>query len=60
MHSTFDSINENTQPNITVTVSHCIDSEKLQEEAPQAYTCVTIDSSHKVTDHYNLQEKLGM
>ncbi|XP_071327382.1 myosin light chain kinase, smooth muscle [Trachinotus anak] len=37
------------------------DSDKLQEEeASQAYTCVTIDSSHKVTDHYNLQEKLGM
>ncbi|KAM9345915.1 myosin light chain kinase, smooth muscle isoform 1-T2 [Symphorus nematophorus] len=34
---------------------------KLQEEeGPQAYTCVTVDSSHKVTDHYNLQEKLGM
>ncbi|XP_044036078.1 myosin light chain kinase, smooth muscle isoform X2 [Siniperca chuatsi] len=31
-----------------------------EEEAPQVYTCVTIDSSHKVTDHYNLQEKLGM
>lgn len=31
-----------------------------EEEAPQAYICVTIDSSHKVTDHYNLQEKLGM
>nr|XP_033501640.1 myosin light chain kinase, smooth muscle isoform X1 [Epinephelus lanceolatus] len=31
-----------------------------EEEAPQAYCCVTIDSSHKVTDHYNLQEKLGM
>ncbi|KAK2833183.1 hypothetical protein Q5P01_017072 [Channa striata] len=38
------------------------DSEKVQEEeeAPPDYTCVTIDSSHKVTDHYNLQEKLGM
>ncbi|XP_069004770.1 myosin light chain kinase, smooth muscle isoform X1 [Embiotoca jacksoni] len=37
------------------------DSNKTQEdEAPQAYTCVTIDSSHKVTDHYILQEKLGM
>ncbi|KAG7243548.1 hypothetical protein INR49_011104 [Caranx melampygus] len=31
-----------------------------EEEASQAYTCVTIDSSHKVTDHYNMQEKLGM
>lgn len=31
-----------------------------EEEAPKVYTCVTIDSSHKVTDHYSLQEKLGM
>ncbi|XP_029292579.1 myosin light chain kinase, smooth muscle isoform X1 [Cottoperca gobio] len=31
-----------------------------EEETPQAYSCVTIDSSHKVTDHYSLQEKLGM
>ncbi|XP_056258199.1 myosin light chain kinase, smooth muscle [Seriola aureovittata] len=31
-----------------------------EEEASQAYTSVTIDSTHKVTDHYNLQEKLGM
>ncbi|XP_039979747.1 myosin light chain kinase, smooth muscle isoform X1 [Xiphias gladius] len=37
------------------------DSDKLrEEEVPQAYTTVTIDSSHKVTDHYNLQQKLGM
>ncbi|XP_073350763.1 myosin light chain kinase, smooth muscle [Pagrus major] len=31
-----------------------------EEEAPQAFTSVTIDSSHKVTDHFNMQEKLGM
>uniref|UniRef100_UPI0037E78433 myosin light chain kinase, smooth muscle n=1 Tax=Semicossyphus pulcher TaxID=241346 RepID=UPI0037E78433 len=31
-----------------------------EEEPPQAYSCVTIDSSHKVTDDYNLLEKLGM
>ncbi|XP_041634264.1 myosin light chain kinase, smooth muscle isoform X2 [Cheilinus undulatus] len=37
------------------------DLDKPQEEQPpQAYSCVTIDSSHKVTDHYNLLEKLGM
>uniref|UniRef100_A0A1A8QKD7 Myosin light chain kinase, smooth muscle-like n=2 Tax=Nothobranchius rachovii TaxID=451742 RepID=A0A1A8QKD7_9TELE len=29
------------------------------QDASQLYTCVTIDSSHKVTDHYNQQEKLG-
>lgn len=52
---------KNVEANITVPVSLCIVSEKLQEEeAPQAYTCVTINSTHKVTDHYNLQEKLGM
>ncbi|XP_071781831.2 myosin light chain kinase, smooth muscle [Centroberyx gerrardi] len=31
-----------------------------EEEAPQTYTSVTIDSTHKVTDHYNMLEKLGM
>ncbi|XP_010770532.1 myosin light chain kinase, smooth muscle-like [Notothenia coriiceps] len=31
-----------------------------EEETPQAFFCVTVDSSHKVTDHYSLQEKLGM
>lgn len=31
-----------------------------EEESPQTYTCVTINSSQKVTDHYILQEKLGM
>ncbi|XP_061568208.1 myosin light chain kinase, smooth muscle isoform X2 [Cololabis saira] len=36
------------------------DPDKKQEEASHEYTCVTIDSSHKVTDHYNMQEKLGM
>nr|XP_015804148.2 myosin light chain kinase, smooth muscle isoform X2 [Nothobranchius furzeri] len=29
------------------------------QDASQPYTCVTIDSSHKVTDHYNQHEKLG-
>uniref|UniRef100_A0A3Q0RWK0 Myosin, light chain kinase 5 n=1 Tax=Amphilophus citrinellus TaxID=61819 RepID=A0A3Q0RWK0_AMPCI len=31
-----------------------------REEAPRMYTTVSIDSAHKVTDHYNVQEKLGM
>ncbi|XP_034046286.1 myosin light chain kinase, smooth muscle [Thalassophryne amazonica] len=31
-----------------------------EEEAPRAYAYVTVDSSHKVTDHYNVLEKLGM
>lgn len=35
-------------------------AKREEEEAPHVYTCVTIDSSHKVTDHYDLQEKLGM
>ncbi|XP_068574387.1 myosin light chain kinase, smooth muscle [Cebidichthys violaceus] len=34
--------------------------EKPKEEAPQAYSCVAINSSQKVTDHYSLQERLGM
>ncbi|KAA8585338.1 hypothetical protein FQN60_004032, partial [Etheostoma spectabile] len=34
--------------------------DKPQEEDPQAFCCVSIDSSQKVTDHYVLQEKLGM
>uniref|UniRef100_A0A3P9D773 Myosin, light chain kinase 5 n=1 Tax=Maylandia zebra TaxID=106582 RepID=A0A3P9D773_9CICH len=31
-----------------------------REEAPQMYTTVSVDSSHKVTEHYDMQEKLGM
>ncbi|XP_054464066.1 myosin light chain kinase, smooth muscle [Anoplopoma fimbria] len=31
-----------------------------EEEAPQEYSCVTINTSEKVTDHYSLQERLGM
>uniref|UniRef100_A0A8C6T7F7 Myosin, light chain kinase 5 n=1 Tax=Neogobius melanostomus TaxID=47308 RepID=A0A8C6T7F7_9GOBI len=34
--------------------------ESQSEEAPAAYSHITIDSSHKVTDHYILQEKLGV
>ncbi|TNN44311.1 Myosin light chain kinase, smooth muscle [Liparis tanakae] len=30
------------------------------EEAPPAYSRVTINSSEKVSDHYSLQERLGM
>ncbi|CAL1587784.1 unnamed protein product [Knipowitschia caucasica] len=30
------------------------------EAAPAAYSAITIDSTHKVTDHYILQEKLGV
>ncbi|XP_034394860.1 myosin light chain kinase, smooth muscle isoform X3 [Cyclopterus lumpus] len=37
----------------------CVEKPK-GEEAPQAYSCVTINSSEKVTDHYSLQERLGM
>uniref|UniRef100_A0A8C6T2Y5 Myosin, light chain kinase 5 n=1 Tax=Neogobius melanostomus TaxID=47308 RepID=A0A8C6T2Y5_9GOBI len=35
-------------------------SRSQSEEAPAAYSHITIDSSHKVTDHYILQEKLGV
>nr|XP_046160422.1 myosin light chain kinase, smooth muscle-like isoform X1 [Oncorhynchus gorbuscha] len=31
-----------------------------QEESPRTYEDVTIDSTHKVTDHYNILEKLGV
>jgi len=31
-----------------------------EEEAPPAYSRVTINSSEKVSDHYSLQERLGM
>ncbi|KAM9393524.1 myosin light chain kinase, smooth muscle-like [Pholidichthys leucotaenia] len=38
--------------------------DKTQEEKEEtdaaAYTCVTIDSSHKIKEHYDVQEKLGM
>lgn len=33
---------------------------KSQTEAPATFSHVTIDSKHKVTDHYILQEKLGV
>ncbi|KAM4530121.1 myosin light chain kinase, smooth muscle isoform 3-T3 [Odontesthes bonariensis] len=35
-------------------------SGKMEEKAPHTHTSVTVDLSHKVTDHYNLLEKLGM
>lgn len=48
-------------------MTHCktfvclLDSQRSQtEEAPAAYSKVTIDTSHKVSDHYILQEKLGV
>lgn len=38
-----------------------VDFDKPQkEEDLQNYTFVTIDSAHKVSDDYILQEKLGM
>uniref|UniRef100_A0A672HMR6 Myosin, light chain kinase 5 n=1 Tax=Salarias fasciatus TaxID=181472 RepID=A0A672HMR6_SALFA len=41
-------------------VSPVVKMEQKDECAPQQYACVTIDSSSRVTDHYDLQEKLGM
>uniref|UniRef100_H3D2B2 Myosin, light chain kinase 5 n=1 Tax=Tetraodon nigroviridis TaxID=99883 RepID=H3D2B2_TETNG len=42
-------------------VSLFVDLDKPEkEEDPQNFTFVTIDSAHKVSDHYILQEKLGM
>ncbi|XP_028267625.1 myosin light chain kinase, smooth muscle isoform X2 [Parambassis ranga] len=33
---------------------------KPQEDTPEEYTSISIDSTNKVTDHYIKQEKLGM
>lgn len=42
-------------------VSLCAEFNKPQKEgAPQDYSCITIDSSSQVTDHYTLKEKLGV
>lgn len=61
IYTTFENRGKCSETYIIAFVSLCADLDKpTGEEAPQAYTCVTIDSSHKVTDHYNLQEKLGM
>lgn len=39
----------------------CLDSNKpAKEEQPEAYAAVTIDSSNKVSEHYNVLEKLGV
>ncbi|XP_045066840.1 myosin light chain kinase, smooth muscle isoform X2 [Coregonus clupeaformis] len=35
-------------------------AEPQEEESPRTYEDVTIDSTHKVTDHYNVLEKLGV
>uniref|UniRef100_A0A673W9I1 Myosin, light chain kinase 5 n=1 Tax=Salmo trutta TaxID=8032 RepID=A0A673W9I1_SALTR len=35
-------------------------AEPQEEESPRTYEDVTIDSTHKVTDHYNILEKLGV
>ncbi|XP_072298868.1 myosin light chain kinase, smooth muscle isoform X2 [Eucyclogobius newberryi] len=36
------------------------DGSSCRTDAPAAYSPVTIDSTHKVSDHYILQEKLGV
>lgn len=39
----------------------CLDSSKAaKEEQPEAYATVTIDSKHKVSEHYHVLEKLGV
>ncbi|XP_055747657.1 myosin light chain kinase, smooth muscle-like isoform X1 [Salvelinus fontinalis] len=35
-------------------------AEPQEEESPRTYEDVTIDSTHTVTDHYNVLEKLGV
>uniref|UniRef100_A0A3P8THM9 Myosin, light chain kinase 5 n=1 Tax=Amphiprion percula TaxID=161767 RepID=A0A3P8THM9_AMPPE len=41
-------------------VSPVVRMEQEGEELPPVYTSITIDSCHKVSDHYNVLEKLGM
>lgn len=31
-----------------------------QQQQPASYNTVTIDTNHKVTDYYNVHEKLGV
>lgn len=31
-----------------------------QKQQPASYDIVTINTNHKVTDHYNVHEKLGL
>ncbi|XP_074519393.1 myosin light chain kinase, smooth muscle-like isoform X2 [Halichoeres trimaculatus] len=33
---------------------------KQKKEAPESYVTVTVDTQHKVRDHYNVHEKLGV
>ncbi|KAM6963475.1 myosin light chain kinase, smooth muscle-like [Tautogolabrus adspersus] len=42
--------------------SECIRMEtaKQKKEEPESYITVTIDTKHKVKDHYNVHEKLGV
>lgn len=38
-----------------------LDSNKpAEEEQSEVYATVTIDSSHKASEHYNVLEKLGV
>lgn len=34
--------------------------EKGKKEEPESYNTATIDTKHKVKDHYNVHEKLGV
>lgn len=49
------------RPFVTAIVSLFVDLDKPpKEEEAQSYAFVSIDSSHKVSDHYVSQEKLGV
>lgn len=37
----------------------CVFEEEKKKE-PKSYITVTIDTKHKVKDHYNVHEKLGV
>lgn len=32
----------------------------MKQQQPASYDPITIDGKHKVTDHYNVHEKLGV
>lgn len=50
-------VSEPSQESQTVTMDNPADS---REEKPVEYVNVTIDTQHKLTDHYNVLEKLGV
>lgn len=40
--------------------SLCVEVMKQQQHQPASHNTVSVDTNHKVTDHYNVHEKLGV